>query len=106
MITKTFALLATVVAITLAPAFAGDTTCCATKSGKAECAKIYAKLNLTTEQKTKLDAAQETCMKEGCTERSMKKFFASAKEALSAEQYAELKAECSKMEKQPLGAKS
>ncbi|MDQ3197593.1 MAG: hypothetical protein M3Q46_00135 [Verrucomicrobiota bacterium] len=98
MIKMTLALLATAV-LASSPAFAGDKTCCATKDGKMECAKIYAKLNLTPEQKAKLDSAQETCMDQGCTEESMEKFFAAAKEVLSADQYAQLKMECSKMEK-------
>ncbi|MEO5718870.1 MAG: hypothetical protein ABIR29_09900, partial [Chthoniobacterales bacterium] len=82
-------------------AFAGEMkkTCCATASGKMECSEIYAKLSLTPEQKTKLDAFQARCEKDGCTEGSMKKFFAEAKGVLSSEQYTQLKAECSKMEK-------
>ncbi|MEO5754395.1 MAG: hypothetical protein ABIR38_06780 [Chthoniobacterales bacterium] len=105
MIKTTLALLATAI-LASAPAFAGEMTCCATKTGKMECAKIYAKLNLTPEQKTKLDSAQETCMKQGCTEESMEKYFASAKETLSADQYAQLKMECGKMEKHAEGAGS
>ena len=79
-------------------AFAGDAACCANKSGKLECSQVYAKLNLTPEQKTKLDAAQAQCQKEGCTDESMDKFMHSAKEILSAEQYAQLKTECSQMQ--------
>ncbi len=97
--TKTiFTLIATVV-LGASPAFAGDMACCANKAGKMECSQIYAKLNLTPEQKTKLDGFQQTCEKEGCTEGSMQKFFAEAKGVLSPEQYTQLKAECSKMEK-------
>ena len=81
------------------PVFAGDKTCCANAAGKMECSQIYAKLSLTPEQKTKLDGFQQTCDKEGCTEGSMQKFFAEAKGVLSHEQYTQLKAECSKMEK-------
>ena len=50
------------------------------------------------EQKTKLDAFQARCEKDGCTEASMEKFFDEAKGVLSSEQYAQLKAECSKMQ--------
>jgi hypothetical protein len=64
-----------------------------------ECSQIYAKLNLSPEQKTKLDSAQADCEKSGCTEESMQKYFAEAKTVLSPEQYSQLKAECSKMEK-------
>ena len=65
---------------------------------KAMCAD-YAKLNLSAEQKTKLTALQEKCMKDGCTEESRAKFLKSAKRILSADQYAQLKAECAKLEK-------
>ena len=71
--------------------------CCASDTGKMECSQIYAKLNLTSEQKTKLDAFQARCEKDGCTEDSMKKFLSSAKGVLSSEQYAQLKTECMKM---------
>ena len=92
-----FGLLASVL-LAASPAFAGDMACCATKAGKMECSQIYAKLNLTPEQKTKLDALQQTCEKAGCTQDSMQKFFAEAKGVLSPEQYAQLKAGCSKMQ--------
>ena len=88
------------VAVTASSAFAGDMACCASKSGKMECSQIYAKLNLTPEQKAKLDAFQARCEKSGCTEESMSKFFEEAKGVLSSEQYAQLKSECSKMQKQ------
>ena len=42
---------------------------------------------------------RQRCEKDGCTEGSMEKYFAAAKEILSADQYAQLKAECGKMEK-------
>ena len=97
--TKTvFTLIATAV-LAAGPAFAGDKACCANASGKMECSQIYAKLDLTPEQKTKLDGFQQICEKEGCTEGSMQKFLAEAKSVLSPEQYTQLKAECSKMEK-------
>ena len=86
------------VAVTASSAFAGEKACCATKNGKMECSQIYAKLNLTPEQKSRLDAFQARCEKDGCTEKSMKTFFHEAKGVLSAEQYAQLEAECSRME--------
>lgn len=91
--------LVTAVAFAATSTFAADKACCATKTGKMECAQIYAKLNLTPEQKTKLDSFQARCEKDGCTEDSMKKFLASAKGVLSAEQYAQLKSECNNMQK-------
>lgn len=94
------------VAVTASSAFAADKACCASKSGKMECSQIYAKLKLTPEQRSKLDAFQARCEKDGCTENSMKTFFHEAKGVLSAEQYAQLKAECSKMEEHPAKAGS
>lgn len=94
--------LVAVVAFAAPAALAGKKqACCTTESGKMECAQIYAKLNLTPEQKTKLDAFQARCEKDGCTEKSMTTYFKEAKGVLSAEQYAQLKAECSKMEQKP-----
>ena len=77
----------------------GGKACCAGQSGKMECSQIYAKLNLTPKQKTKLDALQAQCEKEGCTKASMDKFLASAKRVLSKEQYAQLKTECTNMQR-------
>ncbi len=57
----------------------------------------YTKLNLSETQKVKLDALQSRCNKAGCTKESMDKFMKSAKTILSEEQFATLKAECSKM---------
>ena len=102
--------LAAALAVSASSAFAGEKgahkTCCANESGKKECSEIYAKLNLTAEQKTKLDAFQQRCEKDGCTEGSMKKFFAEAKGVLTPEQYTQLKDECSKMEKHEAKAES
>ncbi len=81
--------------------FAGGKACCATQvnnSGKMECSQVYAKLDLTAKQKTKLDAAQAECQKEGCTKESMDKFMHSAKRVLSEKQYAQLKTECARMQ--------
>ena len=78
--------------------FGGGKACCATHQGKMECSQIYAKLNLTPAQKTKLDALQAQCEKEGCTKNSMDKFMHSAKRVLSQEQYAQLKTECENMQ--------
>ena len=56
--------LAAAFAVTASSAFAGHKGCCSDKTGKMECSAIYAKLNLTPEQKTKLDAFQERCEKD------------------------------------------
>jgi hypothetical protein len=98
MMKTTFTLIATAL-LAASSVFAGDMACCASKTGKMECSQIYAKLNLTPEQKVKLDSFQAACEKEGCTEGSMKKYLSEAKGVLSPEQYSQLKMECSKMDK-------
>jgi Spy/CpxP family protein refolding chaperone len=79
-------------------AFAGDHACCA--KGAADphsmaCVNL-ASLNLTADQKTKIEAWQTECMKAGCTKESRQTFLSRAKEILSAEQFAQLKAQCKK----------
>jgi hypothetical protein len=79
-------------------AFAGDKACCA--KGAADrnsmaCVDL-ATLNLTPDQKTKVEAWQADCMKAGCTKESRKTFLKQAKGILSAEQFAQLKAQCKK----------
>lgn len=94
----TFALIAAALFFT-ASAFA-DGGCCASRSDRAskmECAKTYAKLNLAPKQKTRLEALQAQCDKNGCTKESMDKFIKSAKGILSKEQFAMLKTECARM---------
>lgn len=80
-------------------AYAGDKGCCAAhaKNGKMDCPQTYAKLNLSPEQKTKLEKLDAKCHKDGCTRASMDKFMKSAEGILSKEQFATLKSECSKM---------
>ena len=97
MIKTTLVLIATAL-LAANSALAGG-ACCAGKSAdhKMECAKTYAALNLTPEQKTKLETAQEKCLKDGCTTESMDKFKRSAKGILSAEQYAQFETECAHM---------
>jgi hypothetical protein len=91
-------------AFAVTPAFAGDKEkdggCCATHAkndAKMDCSQTYAKLNLSAEQKTKMDALVATCNKNGCTKESMDAFMKSAGGILSKEQMATLKAECDKM---------
>src|SRR5213594_309961 len=79
-------------------AFAGDKACCANgaaKSNSMACVKLPT-LNLTPDQKTKIEAWQAECMKAGCTKESRQTFLKQAKGILSAEQFAQLKAECKK----------
>ena len=77
-------------------AFAGDKACCAkgaSHADKTACADLAA-LNLTPDQKAKIEAWQAECMKGGCTKESRQTFLKQAKGILSAEQFAQLKAAC------------
>jgi hypothetical protein len=86
-------------AFAVMPAFAGDKdkdhACCAT--GAKMDSGSFAKLNLSADQKTKMDALVEKCNKEGCTKESMEAFMKSAGTILSKEQMATFKTECEKM---------
>ena len=77
-------------------AFAGDKACCAqhAKNDKAACAASFAGLDLTAEQKSKMETLAAECDKSGCTKESMAKMDASAKEILSKEQYAAWQSVC------------
>jgi len=92
-------------------AFAGDKDkdggCCAMHAkndSKMDCEQTYAKLNLSAEQKTKMDSLMAKCNKDGCTKESMAQFMKSAEGVLSKEQMEMLKTECAKM--QDTGAKT
>src|SRR5438876_2332149 len=77
-------------------AFAGDHACCAKGAVNAhsmECINLTS-LNLTPDQKTKIEAWQAECMKADCTKESRQTFLSHAKGILSDEQLAELKAQC------------
>jgi len=79
-------------------AFAGDKACCAKGAANQHsmaCLNLTT-LNLTPDQKTKIDAWQAECMKAGCTKESRHTFLTRAKGILSAEQFAQLKAQCKK----------
>jgi len=79
-------------------AFAGDKACCVigvSNTDKTACVDL-ATLNLTPDQKAKIEAWQAECVKVGCTKESRKTFLKQAKGILSAEQFAELKAQCKK----------
>ena len=77
-----------------------DKACCTTSASnesKMDCSKTFAKLNLSAEQKVKMDAIAATCNKAGCTKESMDAFMKSAEGILSKEQFATLKTACAKM---------
>jgi len=66
---------------------------------KAACATTFAKLDLTAEQKTKMETLAAECDKSGCSKESMAKMEKDAKGILSEEQFTAWKAACSgKME--------
>jgi Spy/CpxP family protein refolding chaperone len=82
--------------------FAGEHGNCTKQVGneaKAACQLSLASLNLTPEQKTKMDAAVAEHQKAGCSEASEAKYMEAAKSILTKEQYAKFKAECKKGEK-------
>src|SRR5437762_8075586 len=90
--------LLTVTAFALASARGEDKSCCAgTKDGRMHCAQTYSKLNLSPEQKAKLQKLEAQCNKAGCTKESMEKFMKSAQGILSKQQFEALKAECARM---------
>jgi hypothetical protein len=84
--------------MTASSVLAADKACCAkgaSKSNSMACVNL-ATLNLTPDQKAKIEAWQGECMKVGCTKESRKTFLNQAKGILSAEQFAQLKAQCKK----------
>jgi len=79
-------------------AFAGDRACCVkgvSKTDKTACVDLTT-LNLTPDQKAKIEAWQAECLKAGCTKESRQTFLKQAKGILSEEQFAQLKARCKK----------
>jgi Spy/CpxP family protein refolding chaperone len=77
--------------------FAGEHGDCAKKVGneaKAACTVSLASLNLTPDQKTKMEAVMAEHQKAGCTEASEEKYMKEAEGVLTKEQFAKFKAEC------------
>src|SRR5437762_14044233 len=85
------------------PAFAkdksGDMACCAKNASSQQSCANLASLNLTADQKSKIEAWQSECTKSGCTKESRQAFLKKAQGILSKDQYAKLKAECNKSAK-------
>src|SRR5678816_2049253 len=82
--------------------FAGEHGECAKKAGnegKMACTASLATLNLTAEQKTKMETAMAEHHKEGCNQATEAKFMKEAQGILTPEQFAKFKAECDKKEK-------
>ena len=83
--------------------FAGEHGNCTKQVGnesKMACTVALASLNLTPDQKTKMDAALTEHQKVGCSEASEAKYMETAKGVLTPEQYAKFKAQCKKGEKE------
>jgi Spy/CpxP family protein refolding chaperone len=77
--------------------FAGEHGACTKQAGNKgvmACEVSLANLNLTPEQKTKMDALMAEHHKEGCSAASEEKYMKGAKGILTKEQYAKFKAEC------------
>ena len=75
---------------------AGDMACCAKNTSNQQSCANLASLNLTADQKSRIEAWQSACMKAGCTKESRQAFLKKAEGILSKDQYAKLKAECNK----------
>ena len=91
--------LVTAAIVAASSAFAGDHGCCAKGASKAQSAACVnlVSLNLTPDQKTKIETWQAECMKAGCTKESRQTFLGRAKGILSPQQFVELKAQCKKI---------
>jgi hypothetical protein len=77
--------------------FAGEHGECTKQVGntaKPACSVSLASLNLTADQKTKMDAVMEEHHKAGCSEASEAKYMEEAKTILNKDQFAKFKAEC------------
>ena len=82
--------------------FGGEHGNCTKKAGneaKAACEVSLASLNLTPEQKTKMDSVMAEHAKAGCSEASEAKYMQEARGILTKEQFAKFKAQCKKGEK-------
>ena len=69
------------------------------KEMKMACSIPLDDLNLTPEQRNKMNAVMTEHMKTGCTEASEAKYMREAKTILTKEQYAKFEAECKKSDK-------
>src|ERR1700756_3840807 len=86
--------------------FAGEHGDCAKKAGndgKMACTASFASLNLTADQKAKMETVMAEHHKAGCTEASEAKLMTDIQGILTPGQFAKFKAECSK-QKEKAGA--
>ena len=84
--------------LTTLPLLAKDPACCAGSKTRVNCSHMFDKMNLTAEQKTKLETAQAKCQADGCTKESLDEFMKTAKGVLTPEQFAQLQSHCAKAE--------
>ena len=77
----------------------GDCTKKAGNEGKMACTASLATLNLTADQKAKMETVMAEHHKAGCTDASEAKLMKDVQGILSPEQFAKFKAECNKQEK-------
>jgi Spy/CpxP family protein refolding chaperone len=87
--------------------FAGEHGDCAKKAGnegKMACTASFASLNLTADQKTKMETAMAEHHKAGCTEATEATFMKDVHGILTPEQFAKFKAECNKQKSEKAGA--
>ena len=85
--------------VALAKDKSGDMACCPKNASNQQSCANLASLNLTADQKTRIEAWQSECMKAGCSKESRQAFLKKAQSILSKDQYAKLKAECDKSAK-------
>jgi Spy/CpxP family protein refolding chaperone len=78
----------------------GDCTMQAGNKGKMACTVALTDLNLTPEQKSKMDALISEHLKEGCNKESEAKYMDGAKAILTKEQFTKFEAECCSAEKE------
>ncbi len=94
---KAFGFVAAALFAASSVAFAGDKACCAKTASndmKAACSATFAKLDLTADQRSKMEKLAAECDKGGCNKETMAKMEKSAKRVLSPAQFATWKAEC------------
>jgi len=72
----------------------GDCTKEAANKGKMACEVSLASLDLTPDQKTKMDAVMAEHMKAGCNEASEAKYTEQVKSILTKEQFTKFESEC------------
>jgi Spy/CpxP family protein refolding chaperone len=94
-------------AFAAATMFAGEHGDCAKKAGnegKMACTASFASLNLTADQKTKIETAMTEHRKTGCTDASEAKFMKDVEGILTPDQFAKFNAECNKQKSEKTGA--